>query len=71
MTRDTYPRSPAEYHISTREAQDKRPSKIPTAKLEAFRASMEHSFPVADIESMNREIEQLQLLIFIDSSIPM
>jgi len=43
---------------SLREVQGKRPSKSPSAKLEALRASVAYSFPIADVEQMNREIER-------------
>lgn len=41
-----------------REAREQRPSSDPEAKLKALRRSVEFSFPTADIEQMNREIER-------------
>lgn len=41
-----------------RDAREQRPSKDPEAKLKAVRRSVEYSFPTADIEQMNAEIER-------------
>ncbi len=41
-----------------REAREQKPSKDPEAKLNAIRRGVEFSFPTADIEQMNREIER-------------
>jgi len=41
-----------------REAREQRPSNDPTAKLKAIRRGVEFSFPTADIEQMNSEIER-------------
>ena len=41
-----------------REARQLKPSSDPEAKLNALRRSVEFSFPTADIEPMNREIER-------------
>lgn len=41
-----------------REARDQKPSNDPEAKLKAIRRGVEFSFPTADIERMNREIER-------------
>ena len=41
-----------------REAREQKPSNDPEAKLQAIRRSVEFSFPTADIEQMNSEIER-------------
>jgi hypothetical protein len=41
-----------------REARQQKPTSDPEAKLEAIRRSVEFSFPTADIEQMNLEIER-------------
>lgn len=41
-----------------REAREQRPSNDPETKLKALRRGVEFSFPTAEIEQMNREIEQ-------------
>lgn len=41
-----------------REARDQKPSNDPEAKLKAIRRGVEFSFPTADIERMNREVER-------------
>jgi len=41
-----------------REARQLKPSSDPEAKLKALRRSVEFSFPTADTEQMNREIER-------------
>jgi hypothetical protein len=41
-----------------REARQQRPLSDPEAKLKAIRRGAEFSFPTADIEQMNAEIEQ-------------
>jgi hypothetical protein len=41
-----------------REARRLKPSSDPETKLKAVRRSLEFSFPTADIEQMNREIER-------------
>jgi len=41
-----------------REAGSRRPAKSPAAKLAAVREAAGCSFPTADIEEMNREIER-------------
>jgi len=40
-----------------RDARQQKPSNDPEAKLKAIRRGVEFSFPTADIEEMNREIE--------------
>jgi hypothetical protein len=40
-----------------REVHARRPVRGPAEKLAAIRRAVEHSFPTADIEQMNREIE--------------
>ena len=41
-----------------REARLQRPSNDPETKLRSLRRGVEFSFPTADIEQMNREIER-------------
>jgi len=41
-----------------REVQSRRPTKPPAEKLAAIQEALKYSFPVADIDEMNREIEQ-------------
>ena len=41
-----------------REARQLKPSNDPEAKLKALRRSVEFSFPTADMQQMNREIER-------------
>ena len=41
-----------------REARQQKPSNDPETKLKALRRSVEFTFPTADIEQMNREIER-------------
>ena len=41
-----------------REARQLKPSSDPEAKLKALRRSVAFSFPTADMEQMNREIER-------------
>ena len=41
-----------------REAREQRPSSDAAAKLKAIRRGTEFSFPTAEIEQMNREIER-------------
>ena len=41
-----------------REAREQKPSNDPEAKLRAIRRGAEFSFPTADLEQMNAEIER-------------
>ena len=41
-----------------RDAELQRPLKIAAAKLGAIREAVQHSYPTADIDDMNREIER-------------
>jgi hypothetical protein len=41
-----------------REARENKPSKDRESKLKALRRGVEFSFPTADVEQMNREIER-------------
>lgn len=41
-----------------REAESARPGKSAAAKLDAVRKAVEHGFPTADIDEMNRQISQ-------------
>jgi hypothetical protein len=41
-----------------REAREHKPSNDPEVKLKAIRRGVEFSFPTADIEQMNQEIER-------------
>ena len=41
-----------------RDAREQKPSKDPDTKLKAIRRGVALSFPTADIEQMNREIER-------------
>jgi hypothetical protein len=41
-----------------REAREQKPSNDPEVKLKAIRRGVEFSFPTADIEQMNSEIER-------------
>jgi hypothetical protein len=41
-----------------REARETRSTADPAARLRAIRKAAEYSFPTADIDQMNREIEQ-------------
>jgi hypothetical protein len=41
-----------------REARERQPVKDPETKLRAIREAMKYSFPTADIEKMNEEIER-------------
>jgi hypothetical protein len=41
-----------------REAREQKPSNDPEAKLKALRRAVEFSFPTADLEQMNSEIER-------------
>ena len=41
-----------------RDAESLRPSKSATAKLVSIREAVNYTFPTADIDDMNREIEQ-------------
>jgi hypothetical protein len=41
-----------------REAREQKPSNDPATKLEAIRHGVGFSFPTADMEQMNREIER-------------
>lgn len=41
-----------------RDAREQRPSRDAEAKLKAIRRGVEFSFPTADIQQMNREIER-------------
>ena len=41
-----------------REARERKPTNDPEAKLKAIRRAVEFSFPTADIEQLNSDIEQ-------------
>jgi hypothetical protein len=41
-----------------REVESRRPARNPAAKLASIREGVQYSFPTANIEEMNREIER-------------